>query len=398
VRFVRPALTWAALRLDWPSPGHRAATPFGGLPCGCRAHGDRALRLAHAGGSGPRPLVGGAAACRRAAQGIERARGSADRPFSIFLRREATPGRGKGRVRRRPDRRPDGARRASAGQLSGAPDRVHHVPAPFPSRLPPAERPLPGSPAVVLFGSEAWRPNREGTRWFVDQVWPRVRAALPRAELHVLGLSVRAGAGVCARPAPADSREAFAAGAVLVVPLRVAAGVRMKILVAWRGRAVATPNRAGPRRRRRELPWPGARGSHSRAASTNPASPPPHRRGPGPRPSRREPSRRASSVYTSISGPDVLNRGGGVDGAGWAWNPSGSGPRDAAGAVPLAYLSATWCVGLAAAPQLGGRSTAALYRQLVEPGHLCALDPNSCQHQLRPATRSSSWGAIARGT
>ncbi len=70
-----------------------------------------------------------------------------------------------------------------------------------------------------------------------------MRAALPQAVLHVLGLPVRTGAGVVARPSPTDSREAFAAGAVLVVPLRVASGVRMKILEAWaRGvPVVATP-------------------------------------------------------------------------------------------------------------------------------------------------------------
>jgi len=130
---------------------------------------------------------------------------------------------------------------ARLAELSGAPDRVHHVPAPFPSLLPPAESPLPGSPAVVLIGSEGWRPNREGALWFVDRVWPRVRAALPQAVLHDFGLPVRAGAAVCARPAPNDSREAFAAGAVLVVPLRVASGVRMKILEAWaRGVPVVT--------------------------------------------------------------------------------------------------------------------------------------------------------------
>jgi glycosyltransferase involved in cell wall biosynthesis len=31
----------------------------------------------------------------------------------------------------------------------------------------------------------------------------------------------------------ADSRQAFAAGAILVVPLRIASGVRVKILEAW---------------------------------------------------------------------------------------------------------------------------------------------------------------------
>lgn len=45
---------------------------------------------------------------------------------------------------------------------------------------------------------------------------------------------------------PADSRDIFCEGAILVVPLRVASGIRMKILEAWaRGiPVVATPEAA----------------------------------------------------------------------------------------------------------------------------------------------------------
>lgn len=128
-------------------------------------------------------------------------------------------------------------------ELSGAADRVHHVPAPFPAQLPPASRPLAGAPAVVLFGSAGWRPHAEGVRWFLRDVWPRVRAVLPGATLHVPGAAIAASDGVVGHPAPADSRELFAQGSVLVVPLHVASGVRMRILEAWaRGvPVVATP-------------------------------------------------------------------------------------------------------------------------------------------------------------
>jgi polysaccharide biosynthesis protein PslH len=138
---------------------------------------------------------------------------------------------------------PDAERLAS---LSGAPERVHHVRAPFPARLPAAAGPLPGAPAVVLFGSGGWRPNEEAARWFGREAWPRVRAALPGAVLHVLGATAPVAEGVSLHPAPGDSREAFAAGALLVVPLHVASGVRMKILEAWaRGvPVVSTPTGA----------------------------------------------------------------------------------------------------------------------------------------------------------
>jgi hypothetical protein len=136
---------------------------------------------------------------------------------------------------------------ARLGDLAGRP--VEHLAAPFPDTLP-AGPPLPGDPAVVLFAG-GWRPNREGAAWFLRRVWPRVRTELPEARLHLFGAhdgacdSEGAG-GVETHPSPADSRDAFAAGAILAVPLAVASGVRMKILEAWaRGiPAVATPQAA----------------------------------------------------------------------------------------------------------------------------------------------------------
>lgn len=132
------------------------------------------------------------------------------------------------------------------GRLSGLPGKVHHVPAPFPASLPAAGAALPGEPAIVLVGSGGWLPNERGSTWFLSTVWPELRRALPAAVLHVFGDSpsaVTAAHGVAFHPAPADSREAFAPGAVLVVPLTFGSGVRMKVLESWaRGvPVVATP-------------------------------------------------------------------------------------------------------------------------------------------------------------
>lgn len=122
--------------------------------------------------------------------------------------------------------------------------RVRVLPAPFPAELPAAEAPLPGQPALVILAG-GWRPNREGALWFVAQAWPLVRARHPGARLHVYGADLR-GDGVTCHAAPADSRPAFAPGSLQVVPLRIASGVRVKILEAWaRGvPVVATPRGA----------------------------------------------------------------------------------------------------------------------------------------------------------
>ncbi len=131
------------------------------------------------------------------------------------------------------------------GTLAGDAAAVHHVPAPFEIELPGASESLSGSPPVVLFGSGGWQPNAAGAGWFLSEVWPKMHSARPEAVLHVFGTLAR-GPGVVAHPAPADSRAAYPAGGVLVVPLEIASGVRIKILEAWaRGvPVIATPQAA----------------------------------------------------------------------------------------------------------------------------------------------------------
>lgn len=137
--------------------------------------------------------------------------------------------------------------RELAGPLTRARARVVAIPPPFPAELPAADHELPGDPPLVLLGSGGWLPNRDGTRWFLEEVWPEVHARVPGAVLHLYAgerdRPKRLPEGVHPHPPPTDSRDAFAPNAILVVPLRIASGVRMKILEAWaRGvPVVATP-------------------------------------------------------------------------------------------------------------------------------------------------------------
>jgi hypothetical protein len=134
-------------------------------------------------------------------------------------------------------------------ELGGGRGEVIVIPPPFPSELPAGDIALSGEPPVVLLASAGWLPNRDADRWFLETIWPEVRARMPEAVLHRfaprtdLGSSVE---GARTHPPPGESREAFPPGAVLVVPLRIASGVRMKILEAWaRGvPVVATPEAA----------------------------------------------------------------------------------------------------------------------------------------------------------
>jgi hypothetical protein len=128
---------------------------------------------------------------------------------------------------------------ARLSELAGGRGKVGVVRAAFPD-LPPGTGRLEGDPAVVLFGSQGWLPNAESTAWFAAEVWPAVRAACPGAVLHLFGSEAP---GAVPHPAPKDSAEVYAPGSILAVPLRIASGVRIKILEAWaRGvPVVATP-------------------------------------------------------------------------------------------------------------------------------------------------------------
>src|SRR5262245_2546072 len=108
---------------------------------------------------------------------------------------------------------------------------VHRVAAPFPAVLEAAPASLPGDPALVVAGSGGWLPNERGTAWFLRDVWPVVRKALPGARLHVFGGA--SADGVEHHPPPADSRDVFASGSIHAVPLLFGSGVRMRILEAW---------------------------------------------------------------------------------------------------------------------------------------------------------------------
>ena len=120
--------------------------------------------------------------------------------------------------------------------LAEEPDKIHQVAAPFPAELPAGGTPpLRGAPAVVLFGNPAWLPNRDGALWFIREIWPAIAKHFPHAVLHVFGTapSIGRSESVVRHPTPSESAVAYSPTSVLIVPLRIASGVRIKILEAW---------------------------------------------------------------------------------------------------------------------------------------------------------------------
>jgi polysaccharide biosynthesis protein PslH len=86
----------------------------------------------------------------------------------------------------------------------------------------------------VWIGSPGWAPNEDGRRWLIDSVWPAIAARVPGARLHVFGgQGDGVNRSIIWHAAPEASRDAFGAGTILLLPLRIAAGVRMRLVEAW---------------------------------------------------------------------------------------------------------------------------------------------------------------------
>ena len=127
--------------------------------------------------------------------------------------------------------------------------RVEHIPLALPARNRPLD-PVGAAPHSILFvGYYRHPPNADAARWLVGEIFPRVRAEHPGAQLVLVGdqlpadVRERAADGVVAAGAVDDVSPYLDRAAVVVAPLRTGGGTRVKVLEALgAGKAlVATP-------------------------------------------------------------------------------------------------------------------------------------------------------------
>ena len=95
-------------------------------------------------------------------------------------------------------------------------------------------------PQRALFvASFRWMPNIDGALYLVREIWPKVVARLPKAELHIVGAhpprhvareAAKSGAVLCGYVSNLD--EAYAHAKVALAPLRFGGGVRVKVIEA----------------------------------------------------------------------------------------------------------------------------------------------------------------------
>jgi glycosyltransferase involved in cell wall biosynthesis len=103
--------------------------------------------------------------------------------------------------------------------------------------LRPAAAPAPDAPPLLLYtGTMSYPPNAEGLHWLLDAIWPRIRAALPAAQLVVVGRdspvepAAVASDGVTIAGWVPEMAPYFAAATAVLVPIRSGGGTRLKVL------------------------------------------------------------------------------------------------------------------------------------------------------------------------
>ena len=114
----------------------------------------------------------------------------------------------------------------------------------------PDSQPEPeGTPRCVFVGALDYRANLDGLAWFCREVWPGVHQEVPDAALQIVGSNPGPAArGLAGQPGveligPVPDVRPYLAGAVAVVPLRVARGIQNKVLEAM---ALGRPVVASP--------------------------------------------------------------------------------------------------------------------------------------------------------
>jgi len=111
----------------------------------------------------------------------------------------------------------------------------------------PGQQPGPEKPLVVFVGAMDWEPNVDAVNYFCAEIWPKVLAKVPGTHFRIVGrnpdrrVRALAGASVEVTGRVPSVAEHLREASVVVVPLRVGGGTRIKIYEAMAvGKAVVS--------------------------------------------------------------------------------------------------------------------------------------------------------------
>jgi succinoglycan biosynthesis protein ExoO len=105
-----------------------------------------------------------------------------------------------------------------------------------PMAVSPVAEPQAGTDGTILFVGSNTLPNIEGIDWFLEQVWPHLLQRFPQARLQIAG-SCCVGVAHAARNVTllgrvADLAPLYRDAAVVVSPLRLGSGLKIKLVEA----------------------------------------------------------------------------------------------------------------------------------------------------------------------
>ena len=139
--------------------------------------------------------------------------------------------------------------RDAAAFASLAPAMVDRVRInPFGIEIPPPATPSEEAPGTLVFvGGFRHRPNVDAALWLGQDIWPRVRSSHPELRLWIVGSNpprsvlALAGGNITVTGFVPDVERFVRSAAVVVAPLRIGNGMRVKVLQAMAlGKAVVT--------------------------------------------------------------------------------------------------------------------------------------------------------------
>lgn len=111
------------------------------------------------------------------------------------------------------------------------------------------EKAAQGAPERLLFVGSRTAPNSDGLRWFLERVWPQLRAAVPETRLDVVGTVAadfageRMPDGVRLHGLVPDLAPFYRRAGIVIAPLRFGSGLKIKLVeaLAWGKPMVVSP-------------------------------------------------------------------------------------------------------------------------------------------------------------
>ncbi|MDX8397488.1 MAG: glycosyltransferase family 4 protein [Mariprofundaceae bacterium] len=120
--------------------------------------------------------------------------------------------------------------------------------------------------SFITIGNFRHAPNWDAVLWLKQEIWPRIRAQLPDAELHIYGAYTPAKAmalhnpkdGFCVLGRADDALEVMGQARVCLAPLRFGAGIKGKLADAMLAGTVNVSTSVAAESMTADLPWCGA--------------------------------------------------------------------------------------------------------------------------------------------